>query len=53
MSCAVTRIRVPARRTLPSSTVLTPSVSAICLMGTCCPLNANAEVLAITFNPGT
>ena len=41
----------PARRTLPSSTFVTPSVSAILRMSSFFPLNANAEVRAITDEP--
>ena len=52
MSCAVTRMREPDLRMLPSSTVATPSALAIRRMSSCLPLNANADVRAITFNPG-
>ena len=45
-------MRSPALRTLPSSTWLTPSASAIRRMSVFCPLNANADVRAITFRPG-
>ena len=46
MSCAVMRTRGPARRTLPSSTVRTPSFAAIARRSSCCPLNANDDVRA-------
>ena len=49
---AVTRTRLAARRTLPSRTFVTPSVSAILRMSSFLPLNANAEVRAITLRPG-
>ncbi len=52
MSCAVTRTRLPALRTLPSRTYITSRISAIRRMSSCFPLNANADVRAMTFNPG-
>src|SRR6266851_4497847 len=52
MSCAVTRMRFPARRTLPSRIVPTPIVSAILRISCSLPLKANAEVRAMTFSPG-
>ena len=48
MSCAVTRMRLPAFRTLPSRTFVTPRARAILRTSSCLPLNANAEVRAIT-----
>ena len=52
MSCAVTRIRSPALRTLPSKTVVTPRARAILRTSSCLPLKAKADVRAITFRPG-
>ena len=52
-NCAVTRMRLPALRTLPSRMFATPNVSAIRRMSVFCPLNAKAEVRAITLKPGT
>ena len=45
-------MRLPAFRTLPSSTFVTPSASAMRRTSSCLPLNANADVRAITFSPG-
>ena len=53
ISCAVTRIRSPARRTLPSSTLVTPSACAMWRTSSFLPLNENADVRAITFSPST
>src|SRR5258705_7297502 len=50
MSCAITRRRLPALRTLPSSTVLTLSCSPTRRMSWFLPLNANADVRAATRN---
>src|SRR5687767_14211777 len=50
---AVTRIRSPARRTLPSRTLVTPSACAMRRTSSFLPLNENAEVRAITFRPST
>jgi len=52
ISCAVIRSRSPARRTDPSTTLATPSVSAISGIGRSCPLNAKAEVRAVTSRSG-
>src|ERR1017187_6429571 len=48
----VTRRRVSVRRTLPSSTCVTPSAPAIPRMSVSLPRNAKAEVRAMTFRPG-
>ena len=48
MSCAVTRIFRPDWRTLPSSTVVTPSAAPILRTSSSFPLNANAEVREAT-----
>src|SRR6056297_125569 len=53
MSWAVMRTRSPARRTLPSSTVLTPSVAATSGMPTDFPLKMNDEVREATRNCGS
>ena len=53
ISCAVTRIREPARRTLPSSTCATSSASAILRTSSALPRNAKDDVRAITFSPST
>ena len=47
-SCAETRTRCPDRRTLPSSTDVTPSCSAIERTSTLRPLKANDELRAAT-----
>ena len=52
ISWAVTRMRSPARRTLPSSTFVTPSASAMPRTSSFLPLNAKADVRAITLSPG-
>ena len=52
MSCAVTRMRSPERRTLPSRTFVTPSACAMRRTSSFLPLNANADVRAMTFSPG-
>jgi hypothetical protein len=53
MSCAVTRSRCPARRTLPSTTVATFSRCPISRTSAFLPLNAKAEVRAATRSPDT
>ena len=45
-------MRFPARRTLPSSTLVTPRVSAILRMSVFCPWKAKAEVRAMTLRSG-
>ena len=52
MSCAVTRMRPPDLRTLPSRIVRTASDSAIRRMSWSFPRTANADVRAATFSPG-
>ena len=51
MSCAVIRSRDPAFRTLPSSTVRTPSFSPTARRSSCFPLNAKHDVRAATRRP--
>src|SRR5690242_17186125 len=46
-------MRFPALRTLPSRTCSTPSSCAISGTFAFLPLNANADVRAVTFRPGT
>src|SRR5436190_4709633 len=53
ISCAVTRTRRPARRTLPWRTVATPSVRPIVASGSFFPLYEKAEARAATRNPDT
>ena len=53
MSCAVTRSRVPARRTLPARTVATLSFSPTSRTSASLPLKAKAEVRAATRRPST
>src|SRR2546428_511911 len=48
---AVTRTRSPALRTLPSRSVVTPSVRAISRVSTARPLNWNDELRAATCSP--
>ena len=53
MSCAVTRMRLAGATHAALEDVVTPSVSAILRMSSFFPLNANADVRAITLRPGT
>ena len=53
MSLALTLSFRPSRRTLPCSTVVTPSFSATDRGSWFLPLNENDEELAITLRPGT
>ncbi len=53
ISCAVMRTWSPACRTLPSSTVSTPSSRPTWRMSTLRPLYAKAEVREATCSPGT
>jgi len=52
MSCAVTLMRFPARRTLPSRTLRTPSVWAMPRMSCSLPRNAKDDVRAMTLSAG-
>ena len=53
MSCAVTRSRPPACRTLPSRTDRTPSFSPIARTSSALSLNANEDVRAATRSAST
>ena len=53
MSCVVMRMRLPARRTLPCSTVATWSCSPTTRSSCCLPLNENADMRAATCRPST
>ena len=53
ISSAVTRTRVPCRRTEPSTMCRTPSVSAICGRVSWLPLSARTEVREITLRLST
>jgi hypothetical protein len=51
-NCVVIRTRLPALRTLPSSSVLTPSFCPMVRKSSFLPLNAKHDVRPVTLSPG-